>query len=131
MGVSIVSQGSFEKATAYLERLKMFKIQRILDIAGKNGVEALRAATPRNTGLAADSWSYTITIEGTTAKLEWHNSDIEGGANGEGYNVALLIQYGHGTNNGGYVPPHDYINPALEPIFQDISRQVGEEVKRV
>ena len=124
--ITITSSGSFDKALSYLERLRMFKVQRILDIAGKNGVDALRAATPRDSGDTANMWSYTITIDGTSAKLEWHNSNLEGG-----YNVALLIQYGHGTNHGGYVPPHDYINPALDPIFQEISRQVGEEVKRV
>lgn len=126
MGISITSRGSFNKTNAYLDRLKMFQIERILEIAGQKGVDALRAATPRDTGDTANMWSYTITTEGTLAKLEWHNSNLEGG-----YNVALLIQYGHGTNHGGYVPPHDYINPALEPIFQEISRQVGEEVKRV
>ena len=131
-GIQITSKGSFEKATAYLERLKMLKITRILEAAGQRGVDALRGASPRDTGIMADSWFYEITYTGNgMAKLEWHNSDIEGGANGEGYNVALLVQYGHGTNHGGYVPPHDYINPALAPIFEEISRQIGEEVKRV
>lgn len=125
-GIQIVSHGSFEKASDYLERLRMLKYSRILNTAGQKGVEALRAATPRNTGELANSWSYTITYEGSRAKLEWHNADIEGG-----FNVALLIQYGHGTNNGGYVIPHDYINPAIEPILEEISRQIGEEVKRV
>ena len=125
-GIQIVSHGSFDKATAYLQKLKMFKINRILNDAGQKGVDALRAATPRNTGELANSWSYKIVNDGSRATIEWHNSDIEGG-----YSVALLVQYGHGTNKGGYVPPHDYINPAIEPILEEISRQVGEEVKRV
>ena len=125
-GIQIVSHGSFDKATAYLQKLKMFKINRILNDAGQKGVDALRAATPRNTGELANSWSYKIINEENRARIEWHNSDIEGG-----YSVALLVQYGHGTNKGGYVPPHDYINPAIEPILEEISRQVGEEVKRV
>lgn len=125
-GIKLVSDGSFEKATAYLERLKMLKLDGILDSYGKKGVDALRDASPRDTSELANSWSYTITRGNGLAKIEWHNSDIEGG-----YSVALLVQYGHGTNNGGYVPPHDYINPAMDPIFEELSRQIGEEVKRL
>lgn len=125
-GIQITSKDSFEKATSYLEQLKMLKVNQILDAAGQRGVDALRDASPRDTSELANSWSYTITNTGNTAKLEWHNSDIEGG-----YSVALLVQYGHGTNHGGYVPPHDYINPAIEPILEEISRQIGEEVKRL
>jgi hypothetical protein len=125
-GIKIVSNGSFDKAMAYLERLKMLKFDNILDSYGQKGVDALRAASPRETSELANSWSYTITRGNGLAKIEWHNSDLEGG-----YNVALLVQYGHGTNHGGYVPPHDYINPAMDPIFEELSRQIGEEVKRL
>ena len=125
-GIKIVSKGSFDKATAYLERLKMLKFDNILNSYGQKGVDALRAASPRETSELANSWSYTITRGNGLAKIEWHNSDLEGG-----YNVALLVQYGHGTNHGGYVPPHDYINPAMDPIFEELSRQIGEEVKHL
>lgn len=125
-GIQIVSRGSFDKATAYLERLKMLKLDGILSSYGQKGVDALQAASPRETSELAGSWFYTITRGNGLAKIEWHNSDIEGG-----YSVALLVQYGHGTNHGGYVPPHDYINPAMDPIFEELSRQIGEEVKRL
>lgn len=125
-GIQIISHGTFDKATSYLERLRLLKIYDILESAGQKGVDALRAATPHDTGELANSWSYTITRDSSFAKIEWHNSDIEGG-----YSVALLVQYGHGTNRGGYVVPHDYINPAIDPIFEELSRQIGEEVKRI
>ncbi len=125
-GIGITSRGSFDKAITYLERLKMLKFDNILNTYGQKGVDALRAATPHNTSELANSWFYTITRGDGLAKIEWHNSDLEGG-----YNVALLVQYGHGTNHGGYVPPHDYINPAMDPIFEELSRQIGEEVKRL
>lgn len=125
-GIKIVSRGSFDNARAYLEKLKMFKFDNILNTYGQKGVDALQAASPRETSEMASSWSYTITRTDTLAKIEWHNSDVEGG-----YSVALLVQYGHGTNHGGYVPPHDYINPAMDPIFEELSRQIGEEVKRL
>lgn len=126
MNISLVSDGSFDKAIAYLTKLKTLQIDKILDAAGQRGVNALRDATPRDTGELANSWSYIITKTGNSAKIEWHNADLEGG-----YNVALLIQYGHGTGTGGYVPPKDYINPAIDQVFQELSRQVGEEVRRV
>ena len=125
-GIQIVTHGNFEKAEAYLERLKMWKVNRLLNIYGQKGVEALRDASPRDTSELANSWSYQIIDDGDRAKLEWHNSDIEGN-----YSVALLVQYGHGTNHGGYVPPHDYINPAIDPILDELARQLGEEVKRI
>lgn len=125
-GIRITSSGSFDKAISYLERLRMMKFDGILNSYGQQGVDALTGATPRNTGEAANSWFYTIERGDGVAKLEWHNSDIEGG-----YSVALLVQYGHGTNNGGYVPPHDYINPAIDPILEDLARRIGEEVKRI
>ena len=125
-GIQIVSNGHFDKATAYFERLKMLKFDNILNSYGQKGVDALQAATPRETSELANSWFYEITRGNGFAKIEWHNSDLEGG-----YSVALLVQYGHGTNHGGYVPPHDYINPAIDPVFEELSRQIGEEVKHV
>ena len=126
MNISLTSKGSFEKAISYLQRLRDLKIDSILNSAGQKGVDALIAATPRDSGILATSWSYTISKNGSGAKIEWHNADLEGG-----YNVALLVQYGHGTGTGGYVPPRDYINPAIDQVFQELSRQIGEEVKRV
>ena len=126
MSISIKSHGSFEKAISYLTRLKALRIDEILNAAGQKGIDALIAATPRDSGILATSWSYTITKNNSGAKIEWHNADLEGG-----YNVALLVQYGHGTGTGGYVPPRDYINPAIDQVFQELSRQIGEEVKRV
>lgn len=126
-GITISSHGSFDKALGYLERLRNLKIDQILNATGQKGVDALRDASPRETSELANSWSYVVNYTGpNSAKIEWHNSDLEGG-----YSVALLVQYGHGTNHGGYVPPHDYINPAIDPIFEEFARQIGEEVKRV
>lgn len=124
--IELKSSGSFDKTIAYLEKLRMLKFDGILNSYGEKGVDALRAASPRETSEMANSWSYTIERNGSSAKIEWHNNDIEGG-----FNVALLVQYGHGTNNGGYVPPHDFINPAIEPILEELATQIGEEVKRI
>lgn len=117
--------GNWNKTFHFLSNAK--RIEEIIDAAlnagGRKGVEALSMYTPKDTGLASSSWGYTIEKDSDGATITWHNYDIEGG-----YNVALLIQYGHGTGTGGYVPPRDFVNPALVPIFEQISAEVWEEV---
>ena len=104
-----------------LEKIKMGSLDRY----GRMGVDALSKATPVRTGLAASLWSYKIEHYKGSSILSWHNSDIEGG-----YNVAILIQYGHGTRNGKYVQGIDYINPALKPVFEKMANEIWEEVKQ-
>ena len=89
------------------------------------GVEALSAATPIDTGLAASSWDYEITRDRGVWQITWLNRDVEGGAQ-----VVLLIQYGHGTGTGGYVQGRDFINPAMRPIFDRIANEAWEAVTR-
>lgn len=93
---------------------------------GEMGVQALVEATPKRTGETANSWYYEILETPTGVSIVWNNSHVE-----KGYaNIALLLQYGHGTRNGGYVQGIDYINPALAPIFEKIAKSAWEEVTR-
>ena len=114
-----------KKTDGYLEKLLEVIKMGSLDRYGRMGVDALSKATPVRTGLAASSWSYQIVRKDGVTKLQWKNSDIEGG-----YNVAILLQYGHGTRNGGYVQGIDYINPALKPIFEQMAEELWKEVKQ-
>lgn len=99
-------------------------IIRMLDKYGKQGVEALAAATPKDTGLTAASWTYDIDVtEDGKYKLSFINLNIN-----DGFPVALLIQYGHATRNGSWVEGRDYINPALQPIFNQIRDSVWKEM---
>jgi len=91
---------------------------------GQEGVTALSQATPKDSGKAASSWSYSVEKTRTGYELSWSNDNVENGAR-----VVLLIQYGHGTNGGGYVAGRDFINPALKPIFDKIEREVWKVVK--
>lgn len=119
-------KGDFSKVTSFLERAtEMFNLG-ILDKYGRQGVEALRSATPKDTGLTADSWSYSIEHSKGTAKLVFTNSNMTV----MNIPVAILIQYGHGTRNGGFVEGIDYINPALEPIFTALANEAWREVTR-
>ena len=123
--MSVVIKGEWEKTFRWLKKMTNIdtKFDAALEKAGREGVRALEAATPKNTGLAASAWFFDIKKGPLSSTIEWHNADIEGG-----YNVALLIQYGHGTGTGGYVRGLDYINPALAPIFESFAKDVLKEV---
>lgn len=120
------SKGNWEKTTRWLRRLMNVetRFDSALEAAGRAGVRALEAATPKDTGLAASAWFFDIKKGPMSSTIEWHNADIE-----NGYNVALLLQYGHGVHGGGYVTGIDFINPALRPIFESFADRVIEEVE--
>lgn len=120
------SKGNWEKTIRWLKRLTNIetRFDSALEAAGRAGVRALEAATPKDTGLAASAWFFDIKKGPTSSTIEWHNADIE-----NGYNVALLIQYGHGVHGGGYVTGVDFINPALRPIFESFADKVIKEVE--
>lgn len=123
--IEIVSKGEWKKTRYFLERLLHGDIYADLDRYGQLGVSALASATPVRTGLTAASWRYKI-IEGKNGPtVEWYNTNIE--ANGTP--VAILLQYGHGTRNGGYVQGRNFINPAIRPIFDQMADDVWKKVK--
>lgn len=122
--ISFKHKGNFKKANSYFEKLKEKVKVGDLDRFGRMGVEALRSATPVDTGETANSWYYEIVRENGKTAIEWHNSHIEGYCN-----IAVLLQYGHATQNGGYVVGRDYINPAIQPIFDDIANKAWKEVR--
>lgn len=121
-GLTIMHNG-FVKTESYFNNLRKANYRSILDKCGKKGVEALRNATPKDTGLTSESWSYEIVSKNDNYEIVWKNSNAP-----EGVSVAILIQYGHASQNGTYVSGIDYINPALKPIFEELSRQINEEV---
>lgn len=127
MSIRLTSRGDYNKITKYLNDLKNNKAQRIIRMAlqkyGQEGVEALSAATPVLTGLTASSWRYEVEVGPETAKLIFHNDNIN-----KYVNIAIILQYGHGTGTGGWVEGRDYINPAIQPIFDKIPDEVWKEV---
>lgn len=124
--IKITQKGEFEKITRYLSELKTKKILKILDKYGKLGVSALRDNTPIDTGLTAASWYYEIDILNKRATLSFHNANVN-----RGVNIAIILQYGHGTGTGGWVEGRDYINPALQPIFARLADEAWEEVTKI
>ena len=123
--VKVGDKGDFKKTFKFLRAMKEKRFLKNLDKYGQMGVDALAAATPKRTGLTAESWTYDITDNGEQLIISWNNTNVQKGY----YNVALMIQYGHGTGTGSWVEGIDYINPALKPVFDKIADAVWMEVK--
>lgn len=119
----ISGSGSFAKTTAFLEKLQSGRMFANLDHHGRAGVDALASATPRDTSLAANSWGYQVSKSKGRVSISWFNTDVEGGVN-----VAVILQYGHGTGTGGWVEGRDYINPAMRPVFDKILDDIWRQV---
>lgn len=127
MGITISQKGDFSKTLKFLNSKKRLRdtVTPILEFYGQQGVEALKANTPRDTGKTAESWSYKIEHDDYGAKIIWSNSNTNKWAN-----IAVLIQYGHATRNGGWVEGIDYINPAMKGIFETMAQNLWKEVTK-
>lgn len=119
-------KGDFSKTTSYLKQLNSVTRRNILDKYGRMGVEALSSATPVESGTTAAAWSYEIENSSKGVKLVFLNSNVN-----KGVPVAIILQYGHGTGTGGWVQGRDYINPAIQPIFDQMVEDIWKEVTKL
>lgn len=124
--ISYRTRGDLSKTDTFLKRLLKQDLRSILNKYGQLGVDALSKATPVDTGKTAASWGYEVTIAPGSATLTWTNSNTN-----QGVPIALLIQYGHGTPTGGYVPGKDYIKPAIRPIMDELTKELWKEVSEL
>ena len=124
--ISFRQKGDFSKLTNYLERMKEVVKIGDLDKYGREGVAALESATPVESGLTARSWYYEIKHENGSATITFKNSNIQNGVP-----IAIILQYGHGTGTGGWVQGRDYINSAIQPIFDKIAENAWREVTKI
>ena len=118
-------KGDFSNLTRFLERAKNLVHISDLDRYGQEGVAALASATPVDTGKTAASWNYEVIINKESASITFNNSNIQNGVP-----IAIILQYGHGTRNGGWVEGRDYINPVIQPIFDKIAEEAWKEVTK-
>ena len=123
--ISFRQKGDFSKLTRFLERAKESVKIGDLDKYGREGVAALSSATPIDSGKTANSWSYEITNKDGSVAITFNNSNIQNGVP-----IAIILQYGHGTRNGGWVQGRDYINPAIQPVFDEIVDKAWREVTK-
>ena len=122
-GITFRHRGSFSKTEKFFNSLLKRDYLNVLERYGRAGVSALAAATPKDSGLTAASWGYEITYNRQETAITFVNSNIQNGVN-----IAIILQYGHGTRNGGYVAGRDYINPAIRPVFDKIADDAWREV---
>ncbi len=122
--IDVKVKDEMDKVNEYLKRLSDKRMAlSILEKYGQRGVEALRTSTPIDSGETSQSWSYEIVEDANGYVIQFNNSHIN-----KGVNIAVILQYGHGTRNGGYVQGRDYINPALKPVFDDMVSELAKEV---
>ena len=124
--ITFRQKGDFSNLTRYLERVKGAANLSLLDKYGKEGVAALASATPVDSGETANSWYYKIERKNGSASISFYNSNIQNGVP-----IAIILQYGHGTGTGGWVQGRDYINPAIQPIFDKIANEAWREVTKL
>lgn len=124
--IRIKQKGDFSKVTHYFQRVEKAAKIKDLDKYGKKGVTALSKATPVATGKTANSWYYEIIKENGAVRISFCNSNIQNGVP-----IAIILQYGHGTRNGGWVEGRDYINPAIQPLFDEMANDAWKEVTMI
>ena len=123
MRVNFEVSGGFTKTERFLNRMKRREYLNVLDEFGRDGVQALRNATPVDSGATAEAWDYEIKRTRDCTEIVWINSNIN-----DGVPIAVILQYGHGTGTGGYVQGRDYINPAIRPVFDKIAEKAWKVV---
>lgn len=126
MPIKFVQKGNFSKTFRFFEKCKNLFHLGVLDEYGRKGVAALAMATPVDTGKAASSWRYKVTNKPGELSIEWLNDSVTR----DGTPIIILLQYGHGTGTGGYVRGRDIINPAIQPIFDELAEALWKEVTR-
>lgn len=124
MAITLKTKGSFKRTKRFLNKASDIDVARVYEKYAIKGVEALAAATPYDSGKTALSWNFRILTQNGSARIEFINTNIN-----DGVNIAIILQYGHGTGTGGYVEGYDYINPAIQPIFDQIVDELWREVK--
>ena len=123
--ITITNKGDFAKTFNFLNASTKIDIGSILDKYGQEGVSLLSRNTPIDSGKTSESWSYKIEKTKGQTSINWYNSNVVNGVN-----IAVILQYGHGTKNGGYVSGRDYINPALLPLFNRMTEEIWREVTK-
>jgi hypothetical protein len=124
--VSFKHRGNFNNAERFLRRNKRLDLQKILNYYGLKGVEALKEATPQDTGATSEAWGFTTSSSRKASIISWTNSNVQ-----DGVPIVILLHYGHATATGGYVQGREYINSAIRPIFDQIADAAWREVTKI
>lgn len=126
--VTFKQTGSFSNTIKFMNRVLKRDYLNILNTYGQKGVSALAAATPKDTGLTSESWTYEIKSDKTSTTISWYNTNEVTNKTGYNFNIVILLQYGHATRNGGWVEGFDFINPAMKPIFDELAEKAWNAI---
>lgn len=121
--IRFIQKGNFNRTTNFLTKAKRLQFNSIIHKYGQMGVEVLSAATPIDSGRTAEAWGYEYESFNGGFSIYWTNDHTN-----DGYNIAILINYGHGTGTGGYVESNPFISPSIRPIFEDMANAIWKEV---
>ena len=121
--ITFVHRGNFKNTEKFFSKVMKQEYLDVLNKYGQLGVESLSAATPKDTGKTASSWTYTVDHDKSAVTIDWRNTNEN-----KGVNIAYILQYGHGTGTGGYVAGVDYINPTMKPVFDAAEEETWKEV---
>lgn len=124
--ISFHKSGDFKNTEKFMMGVSKRLYLAHLEKYAKQGLEALKDATPVDTGLTRDSWGYEVSFTDQAVSITWTNSNVV-----KGVPIAIILQYGHATGTGGYVQGRDYINPAIQPVFEKMAKDIWEEVKNL
>lgn len=125
MSFGFRTTGSWDNTQRWLTKLSKGEFYARLDDIGRLGADRLAAATPKDSGKTAQSWKYSVKKTRSGASVTWYNTNVN-----KGFNIAIMIQYGHGTGTGGWVPGYDYINGAINPVYKTAIDNVFQEVMK-
>lgn len=121
--ITVKQTGDFAKIDKFLRKMKTRDARALLERYGQRGVDLLAEATPKDSGKTSESWSYEVEVSSGRYNIVWTNSNIN-----KGVNIAMIIQYGHGTRQGGFIQGIDYINPATQKVFEEMAQELWGEV---
>lgn len=121
--ITFKHRGNFDLTEKFFRGLKDKKYRPIFEKYGREGIRVLSSATPKDSGLTANSWDYQILTKRNGFDIYWTNSNMV-----DGIPIVILLQYGHGTKSGSFVEGKDFINPAIKPIFDKIAENLWKEV---
>lgn len=123
MEIIIESKGEWKNTRKFLKFIQTWEVKHILEKYAEEGLRSLTDATPSESGKTAECWDYEVEASASSGAIHWTNTNIN-----DGVNIALIIQYGHGLRQGGYVEGTDYINPAIKPVFEALAEEAWKEV---
>lgn len=126
--ITFEHRGSFSATLKFFNKLLKKNYRNILDEYGRKGVAALSEATPRDTGLTAESWTYEIIENKDNLTISWLNTNEVSNKRGYSYNLIILLEYGHATRSGTWVEGNPFVKKTMSPILDKLTKSLLDDL---